>query len=53
MGVVPSAPITSGIALTFMFHIFLNSRAKCWQCSIFSNSMVSSLPSEGQAKSII
>ena len=30
MDVIPRAPVTSGITLIFMFHIFLNSRSKSW-----------------------
>ena len=53
MSVVPRAPIASGITLTFMFHIVVNSRAKSRQCFIFTNSLVLTLPSEGQGKSIM
>ena len=45
MSVVPRAPIASGITLTFMFHIVVNSRAKSRQCFIFTNSLVLTLPS--------
>ena len=46
MGVFPRAPITNGITLSFMFYMFLNSRAKFWWCSVFSDSLVCTLSSK-------
>ena len=33
---VPTAPITIGITITFMSHIFFNSLARSWYLSLFS-----------------
>ena len=46
MGVFPRAPVTNGITLSFMFYMFLNSRAKFWWCSVFSDSLVCTLSSK-------
>jgi len=52
-GVVPSAPIITGITFTFLFHSFFSSLAKSWYFCIFSFSFSSTLVSYGTAKSII
>ena len=50
---VPRAPITIGIIVTFMFHIFYNSLEKSWYLSFFSLSFNFTLSSAGTAKSTI
>ena len=39
LGIVPSAPITIGITVTFMFHSFFSSLAKSKYLSLLSLSM--------------
>ena len=34
--IVPSAPITIGITVTFMFHSFFSSLPRCWYLSLFA-----------------
>ena len=34
--IVPGAPITIGITVTFIFHSFFSSLARCWYLSLFS-----------------
>ena len=50
---VPRAPITIGIIVTFMFHVFFNSLAKLKYLSLFSHSFNFTLWSTGTAKSTI
>ena len=50
---VPKAPITIGIIITFMFHIFFSSLARSRYFSFFSHSFSLILWSAGTAKSII
>ena len=51
--IVPKAPITIGIIVTFMFHIFFNFRARSRYLSFFSHSFSFILWSAGTAKSTI
>ena len=51
--IVPKAPITSGIIVTFMFHRFFNSLARSRYLSFFSLSFRFILWSAGTAKSTI
>ena len=44
-------PITNGITVTFMFHIFFNSLASSWYLSFFSLSFNFTLGSAGTASS--
>ena len=48
---VPWAPITIGITITFMFHIFFSSQAKSWYLSFFLFSFNFNLWSAQTAKS--
>ena len=50
---VPNAPITTGIIVTSMFHIFFNSLARSRYLSLFSHSFSFILWSAGTAKSTI
>ena len=50
---VPKAPITIGIIVTFMFHIFKDSLARSRNLSLFSHSFCFILRSAGTAKSTI
>ena len=50
---VPKAPITIGITVTVMFHIFFNSLARSRYLSLFSHSFSFILWSAGTAKSTI
>ena len=50
---VPNAPITIGIIVTCMFHIFFNSLARSRYLSLFSHSFSFILWSAGTAKSTI
>ena len=50
--IVPKAPITIGIIVTFMFHSFFNSLARSRYLSLFSHSFSFILWSVGTAKSI-
>ena len=50
---VPKAPITIGIIVTFMFHSFFNSLARSRYLSLFSHSFSFILWSAGTAKSTI
>ena len=52
-GTVPKAPITIGVAVTFVFHSTCNSLAKSWYFSLFSLSFISTLWSGGIPKSTI
>ena len=52
-GVVPSAPIITGITFKFIFNSFFSSIANSWYFCIFSFSFSSTLVSYGTAKSII
>ena len=51
--IVPKAPITIGIFVTFMFHRFINSLARSRYLSFFSRSFSFILWSAGAAKSTI
>ena len=51
--IVPKAPITIGIIVTFMFHSFFNSLARSRYLSFFSHSFRFILWSAGTAKSTI
>ena len=51
--IVPNAPITIGIIVTFMFHSFFNSLARSKYLSLFSHSFSFILSSAGTAKSTI
>ena len=51
--IVPSAPITIGTIVTFMFHSFFNSLARSKYLSFFSLSFRFTLCSAGTAKSTI
>ena len=51
--IVPKAPITIGIIVTFMFHSFFNSLARSRSLSLFSGSFSFILWSAGTAKSTI
>ena len=48
--IVPKAPITIGIIVTFMFHSFFNSLARSRYLSLFSHSFSFILWSAGTAK---
>ncbi len=50
---VPSAPITIGITVTFMFHAFFSSLTSSWYLSLFSLSFSFTFWSSGKAKSAI
>ena len=50
---VPKAPITIGVIVTFMFHIFFNSLARSRYLSFFSHSFSFILWSAGTVKSTI
>ena len=52
-GIVPSAPITTGITITFMFHSFFSSLAKSRNLSLFILSFIFTLLSVGIAESTI
>ena len=51
--IVPSAPITTVITITFMFHIFLSSLARSGYLSLFSLTLNFTLWSSGTIKSTI
>ena len=51
--IVPKAPITIGIIVTFMFHSFFNSLARSRYISFFSHSFRFILWSAGTAKSTV
>ena len=51
--IVPNAPITIGINVTFMFHSFYNSQARSRYLYFFSGSFSFIMWSAGTAKSII
>ena len=51
--IVPRAPITSSIIVTFTFHSFFSSLARSWYLSFFSLSFNFSLWSAGTEKSTI
>ena len=53
LGIVPSTPTTIGITVTFMFHSFFSSLARCRYLSLFSLSFIFALWSAGTAKSTI
>ena len=53
LGIVPSAPITIGITVTFMFHSCFNSLARFRNLSLFSLSFYFTLCSTGTTKSTI
>ena len=53
LGTIPSAPTTTGITVTFMFHNFHSFLARSSYLSLFSLSLIFSLWSVGTAKSII
>ena len=53
LGIVPSAPTTIGITVTFMFHSFFSSIARSRYLSLFSSSFNFTLWSAGTARSTI